>query len=109
MRETFLRVTVVIVGDVFALIPSMAFRTPPCNECVSLIRIGSVYKMVVREDLVKVDPQKLGSTYTKPVDFETASLLRRQPFPRGGCRDEGACIGGDLGGEEGVSHNGVRQ
>ena len=30
---------------------TLAFRTPPCEECVSLIRIGGVYKMAVREDL----------------------------------------------------------
>ena len=55
--------------------------------------------MAVREDLVRVDPQKLLSTYTKPVGFETISLLIRLPFLRGGCGDEGACTGGELGGE----------
>ena len=57
--------------------------------------------MAVREDLVKVDPHKLRNTYTKPVGFETMSLLMRLPFLRGDCGDEGACTGGDLGGEEG--------
>ena len=78
---------------------TLAFRTPACEECVSLIRIGGMYKMAVREDLVKVDHQQPWSTYTKPVGFETISLLIRLPFLRGGCGDEGACTGGDIGGE----------
>ena len=82
---------------------ALAIRTPPCEECVSLIRIGSMYEMAVRENLVRGDPQKLLSTHTKPVGFETMSLLIRLAFLRGGCGDEGAWTGGDLGGEEGIS------
>lgn len=68
VRETFSRAAVVIVEDVFVLIPLItrswaasgllvvAFRAPRGEECVSLIHIVDIYEVAVR-----VDPQKLGS------------------------------------------------
>ena len=53
-----------------------------------------------------MDPQKLCSTYTKPVGFETISLLMRLPFLKGGGGDEGAWSGGDFGGEGISSYRG---